>query len=608
MGPEVELTRRHGVRERVARDQGGQLLVMWLVFMLPLVVLCFGVFNVGVMVSEKMKVQNAADAAAYSAATWNARYLNQTAYLNRTIVANYDTIAALTGIWSFIDGLDGFVGLIRTLLRVFFNIGEAITPAALALHQANDVYSNVLGGGQKNKRLGAYLEGYNQVLSYAQQALYIANQFGRGRVSQTVAWGVDPKIEYGFASEVWGLQEMGNRRDWKKSDKEKGLRLTLERSLNELSNGGSFRDLDNFPIIGTLVDIVNLIPCFEITVGPEGFDGPGFNHVSGQPGGAGKVKIANDEKIYQNDFAGLKIEFDCIVSFTLIAFGHNSDDAKNLPNNFASGFPGADLSFPHVVDEEGDHGGDTFQAKGGKGFIKRNVDCDSAVGPSAGSLNLGAGQDPQFAKTQEAQKLCGTGDDPFRAVDVDGNNDGLAAGPVKGAGILGGEPFLIDSEKAEQNRVAENQARANENPPRSPVPASALGDDRSCWQIQQELKAKQEALKKDLAKGFKSGGTCATIFELATPLSEREVTQYVQREATPDGKRLEGPSVFVYLRKPAELLPMFKGLGLLNRTNVEAYAFGRAYYTQRPGGSGEKETTFNPFWAGRLEKAPIFSH
>jgi hypothetical protein len=42
--------------------------------------------------------------------------------------------------------------------------------------------------------------------------------------------------------------------------------------------------------------------------------------------------------------------------------------------------------------------------------------------------------------------------------------------------------------------------------------------------------------------------------------------------------------------------------------DMEARSFGQAYYTQRPpGGSPDtkkKETLFNPFWAGRLEKLP----
>jgi Flp pilus assembly protein TadG len=584
MGPQAELSDRRGPRgprRILGRDQRGQLLVMWLIFMLPLVVICFGVFNVGFMASEKMKVQTAADNAAYSAATWNARYMNQVAYLNRAMVANYDTIAAFTGIWSFVDATDGFVGVIRTILRAFFNIGEAITPAAQALHQVNRAMSEVIGGGKKNPRLGRYLEGYSRALSFAQQGLYIANQIGRARVAQTVAWGVDPQIQYWLPSEGWNVQEMGNRRDWKESDEQKGLRLTIERSLNALSNGGSFRDADNFPVVGTLLNFINLIPCFELTVGPEGFDGPAFNHVTGVAGGKGDVTIVRPEKIYQNDFNGLKVEFDCIIDFTLVEFGHNSDDALNLPN-------AKNLAFPHFADEEGDHGAD---------FIQKNVECTSFSGPKP---DIGA-QDPKFQQLSALnERECGQSSDPFKMADVDGDNPpDLPPGP--------GFPIGAN----EQARQAANAARAAENPPRPPIPLSVITDDRLCSSIQNELEDRQKALTENLKKGFKaSGNPCATIYEFQTPLAQVKVTHYVERNQTPDGKRVEGPSVIVYMRKPASGLRLFRGLGLFDgQTNVEAYAFGRAYYTQRPNNAtAEKETAFNPFWAGRLEKAPILLH
>ena len=299
MGSKAELTVPRRAKKSLLRDQAGQLLVMWLIFMLPMVVVCFSVYNVGVAVSEKMKVQTAADNAAYSAATWNARYMNLTAYVNRAMVANYDTIASFTAIWSFVDATDGFIANLRTILTFFFGVGRALEPAAIGLHKGNQAMSEVLGAGKKDGRfrVGRFLEEYTRVLSLAQQGLYIANQLGRFRVAQTVAWGVDPKIQYWSLSEAWGLQEMGNRRDWKESDPEKGLRLTLERSLNNLSNGGSFRDLGNFPVVGLIQKVLDIIPCLKISIGPRGFDGPGFDHITGAVGGKGQVRIADKEKI-----------------------------------------------------------------------------------------------------------------------------------------------------------------------------------------------------------------------------------------------------------------------------------------------------------------------
>jgi hypothetical protein len=79
-----------------------------------------------------------------------------------------------------------------------------------------------------------------------------------------------------------------------------------------------------------------------------------------------------------------------------------------------------------------------------------------------------------------------------------------------------------------------------------------------------------------------------------------------------DGRRLQGPTVFVYFEKPAANLPLFVGLYYPPPLTLGAYSFAKVYYTRRTGdtaaspGSGNKriegkETLFNPFWAARLE-------
>jgi hypothetical protein len=59
------------------------------------------VLSTGQMVNDKMRLVNAADAAAYSAAQWQARSLNYQAYLNRAIVANEVAIAQLVSLRSW---------------------------------------------------------------------------------------------------------------------------------------------------------------------------------------------------------------------------------------------------------------------------------------------------------------------------------------------------------------------------------------------------------------------------------------------------------------------------------------------------------------------------
>ena len=84
-----------------ARSHSGQALVILLAFVASLVGGFLVVFSVGQTVNDKMKLQNAADAAAYSAAIWQARSLNYQAYLNRAIVANEVAIAQLVSLRSW---------------------------------------------------------------------------------------------------------------------------------------------------------------------------------------------------------------------------------------------------------------------------------------------------------------------------------------------------------------------------------------------------------------------------------------------------------------------------------------------------------------------------
>jgi hypothetical protein len=83
------------------RLHSGQALVVMLAFLGVLTGAFVLVFNVGQTVNDKIRIVNAADAAAYSAALWEARSLNYQAYLNRAIVANEVAMAQLVSLRSW---------------------------------------------------------------------------------------------------------------------------------------------------------------------------------------------------------------------------------------------------------------------------------------------------------------------------------------------------------------------------------------------------------------------------------------------------------------------------------------------------------------------------
>lgn len=82
--------------------QRGQLMVMAMFGMIPLVLLMAFVFNSGELVGRKMELQNAADAAAMTQATWTARTLNVMAMNNVAMSQTYSIVVvglSAHGLW-----------------------------------------------------------------------------------------------------------------------------------------------------------------------------------------------------------------------------------------------------------------------------------------------------------------------------------------------------------------------------------------------------------------------------------------------------------------------------------------------------------------------------
>ena len=84
-------------------NKKGQAAVAVLIFMSVLIVSGLAVYKSGKLTTDKMQLQNAADAAAYSMSTVEARDLNFASYMNRAIVANEVGVGQLVGLasWAF---------------------------------------------------------------------------------------------------------------------------------------------------------------------------------------------------------------------------------------------------------------------------------------------------------------------------------------------------------------------------------------------------------------------------------------------------------------------------------------------------------------------------
>jgi Putative Flp pilus-assembly TadE/G-like len=123
------------------RTQSGQVLVWFLGFAASMAVVFAGVYSVGQATSEKQKIVNAADAAAYSGALTEARALNLASYTNRSVIANEVLVAQLVSLdsWTsyFAVATDNYAKLFGVLKSIpvpilnVFLAGMEITMKAL---------------------------------------------------------------------------------------------------------------------------------------------------------------------------------------------------------------------------------------------------------------------------------------------------------------------------------------------------------------------------------------------------------------------------------------------------------------------------------------------
>lgn len=108
----IEITRK----KMIAR-QKGQAIPIGIASIMGVTILMLALFNTSQVTSEKMRIVNTADAAAYSGMVIQARTLNFHSYTNRAMVANQVSIAQLVTLYSYS----------RYMRRLSTNIGTALS-------------------------------------------------------------------------------------------------------------------------------------------------------------------------------------------------------------------------------------------------------------------------------------------------------------------------------------------------------------------------------------------------------------------------------------------------------------------------------------------------
>ncbi len=130
------------------RRQRGQALVLSLFASVLVIVALYAMYSMGQQSIEKVKLQNTADAAAYSAAVAEARDYNFSAYTNRAMVANQVAVAQFVGLTSWMRNMAAFANgdpsnAGRDVYQIFLELGS--TPIANIYKKFLKAFGKVTG-------------------------------------------------------------------------------------------------------------------------------------------------------------------------------------------------------------------------------------------------------------------------------------------------------------------------------------------------------------------------------------------------------------------------------------------------------------------------------
>ncbi|EPJ47033.1 MAG: hypothetical protein OFPII_16060 [Osedax symbiont Rs1] len=159
--------------------QSGQAIVLVLLLTVIGVIGAISLLSTGILSSEKMQLQNAADATAYSVSVLEARDLNYGAYINRAMVANEVAIGQMVSLHSWMIMLESEpknLNLLASLLSAIPIIGSGIASGIRFISKVKKTTSNAAKRVVKPmaKLFTKGLHSINQVYGSSQQLMHLA--------------------------------------------------------------------------------------------------------------------------------------------------------------------------------------------------------------------------------------------------------------------------------------------------------------------------------------------------------------------------------------------------------------------------------------------------
>jgi hypothetical protein len=225
---------RHAAGHAAGRA-AGQALVLCLLVLVAGVLGLYFLFSTAQVSSTRHRLNNAADAAAWSAALWRARVLNYHAYANRAIVAQEVAIAQAVTLSAWAKYFETFTGTASALAAAYPPVSAVLAVSADLARNASALTRQTAA-----EEIPAR-DAYKQLLAASQEVLQRSvDTFGLGAVANEVARANDKRF---FAFALPDDGEFGAFTRRYEGDDRTRLKSVVDDSLDTFVSGPRGLDL-----------------------------------------------------------------------------------------------------------------------------------------------------------------------------------------------------------------------------------------------------------------------------------------------------------------------------------------------------------------------------
>lgn len=602
-------------KKKLGSKQSGQVLVIGLFVAVGLFMVAITVANVGVMVAEKIHLQDTVDAAAYSAAVVEARYLNLSAYVNRAMIANYNAMAFNTALWATVDAYDHgmamvvgalyMIAAVIQLIPFLQAVGIALDEIAYVIditvhnlfHLMNAEVTNP-AFDQTETDVNKYIEIYNtDILSTYQGLLYAALQSSRYAVGKEVARQMDPDVlttsYLGLGAEAVSSDSLKGAVDWvvEDTDEREAPFDTINSTFNTVF--GAENDDDNHPVLlGALTEV-------SLDKFSAGRDRSGITNL---------IRSFNFGEIlpgFVEDVIEVFLTAECVAE-CVVTLGFGDCDCDKEVSLI--------LGSQAIYGREDDFDQDRVpriarQRMHEVNFFGLDVDMDSLF-DSSGLGHTSGEYHADIANKANLMALDSIGSDRwfeclFNSFQCNLNdiNDSMSRGMLFGVGgTIASICGLVD-----------DLSFFDDHWDGAADPQVACGVRYINFGAQMCYGDVAEYIEEVCSNGFEEG---VPKYDFRTDLNNVGFANYyfddTGAQERPDGtsggdeeNKLSGPSIGMVGIKQKSAIQGMQGLGIGNSYSMSALARAQVYYLRNPNRPKERPNLFNPYWVPRL--APLDS-